>query len=198
MERLVAGQVRPFWFSHDLLCEEQHGFMVRCLTVNNLLRCDTLIANYRNNNEPCDLFLLDFSRAFEKVDHTLQIEQLYNLNIAGNLLGWIQDFLSNRFQQVLYTGAVSAPKPVTSGVIQGFVLGPLLFLGFINDLQQEVVTYDMLLFADDSKAVAPVRYDRDQVLVQRDLTAIGDWSIRNHLPLCIEKSACLHYGFRNR
>ena len=55
----------------------------------------------------------------------------------------------------------------------------------------------MLLFADDSKAVAPVRDDRDQVRVQRDLTAIGDWSIRNHLPFYIEKSACFHYGFRN-
>ena len=56
----------------------------------------------------------------------------------------------------------------------------------------------MLLFTDDSKTVAPVRDHRDQVRVQHNLTAIGNWSIRNHLPLCIEKSACLHYGFRNR
>ena len=60
------------------------------------------------------------------------------------------------------------------------------------------MTRDMLLFADDSKAIGPVRDDRDQVRVHCDLTAIGDWLIRNYLPLCIEKSACPHYGFRNR
>ena len=75
----------------------------------------------------------------------LLIEKLYNLNIAGNFLGWIQDFLNNRFQQVLYKGVVSAPKSVSSGIIQVSVFGPLLFLGCISDLPQGVVTCDMLL-----------------------------------------------------
>ena len=111
-------------------------------TVSNLLQCDALIANYLNNSVPCDVFLLNFSRAFDKVKHHTLIDKLRGLNIAGGLLRWLENFLQNRVQCVVYNGAVSLPKPVKSGVIQGSVIGPTMFLGFINDLPTEVSTCD--------------------------------------------------------
>ena len=133
LERLVASEIRLYWSQHGLLCKEQCGFVPNRSTVTNLLQCDALIANYLNDNVPCDVFLLDFARAFDKVEHQILIEKLSGLNITGGLLLWIENFLQNRSQCVIYDGAISLPKPVRSGVIQGSVIGPTLFLGFMGE-----------------------------------------------------------------
>ena len=177
LERLIASEIRLYWTQHGLLFKEQHGFVPHRSTVSNLLQCDALIANYLNDSVPYDVFLLDFSRAFDKVEHHTLIDKLGGLNIAGGLLCWLENFLQNRVQCVVYNGSVSLPKPVKSGVIQGSVIGPTMFLGFINDLPTEVSTCDLELFADDSKFIVLARDEIDRCNVQRDLSAIGRWSV---------------------
>jgi hypothetical protein len=86
------------------------------------------------------------------VSHSIVIEKLKRLGIAEQPWKWIANFLSNRTQALLYDGALSDEASVTSGVIQGSSIGPLLFVAFINDLPDVVAHSDLLMFADDSKA----------------------------------------------
>ena len=96
-----------------------------------------------------DAIILDFNKAFDKVSHQRLAIELDHYGIRGNLLQWINSFLANRTQQALVEGHTSSPAPVTSGVPQGTVLGPLLFLIYINDSPLKVSSTTRL-FADDS------------------------------------------------
>ena len=130
--------------------------------------------------------MLDFSQAFDKVEHPILLNKLKNLNIDNGLLLWIASFLCNRSQFITFNGSISVPRPVRSGVILGSVIGLTLFVEFINDLLSEVVTCHFELFANDSKAIAPIRDAIDRQKVQLDLLAIEKWSQENHLSLCTE------------
>ena len=144
------------------------------------------------------MILQDFARAFDKVRHDILISKLSNLGISAQPLDWITNFLSNRTQMVIYNDSVSASISVTSGVIQGSVLGTLLFVRFINDLPEQASLCDILLFADDSKAIGAAADSNKQDLVQQDLNSIGSRSEANHLPLSIDKCMCIHYGLHNK
>ena len=111
---------------------------------------------YLNAKEPCDVLLLNFSRVFDRVSHKIFIAELPSFGISGKLPAWFANFLSNRTQFVLYNGAVSTPVSVTSGVVQGSLVGPQLFTMMINDLPKGVVTMRIVLYADDGKVVGKV------------------------------------------
>ena len=200
LERLISDQIRYFWVANKLLCNEQHGFLSGRSTITNLVTADSIIADYLNNYHFVDVILLDFARAFDKVRHDILISKLSSLVISAQTLDWITDFLSNRTQTIIYSDSVSTPIIVTSGIIQSSVLRLLLFVGFINDLLEQALHCDVLLFADDSKAIGATVDSHEQDLVQQDRNSIGRWSEANHLPLSIEKcySMCIPYGLHNK
>ena len=198
LERLISDHIRYFWVANKLLCNEKHGFLPGRSMLTNLVTANSIIADYLNNRHPVDVILLDFAQAFDKVRHDILISKLSSLGISEQPLDWITNFLSNRTQTVIYCDPVSAPISVTSGIIQGSLLGPLLFVGFINGLPLQVSHCDVLLFADDSKAIGTAADSHEQDLVQQDLNSIGSWSETNHLPLSIYKCMCIHYGLHNK
>ena len=116
--------------------------------------------------------MLDFSRAFDKVEHPILLNKLKNLNIDGSLLLWNADFIRNRSQCITCNGTILSPRPVRSGIMQGSAVSSVLFVEFINDLPAEDVTCLLELFANDSKAIAPVRDAIYRQKVQLDLSAI--------------------------
>ena len=124
-----------------------------------------------------DIIVLDFSKAFDKVPHQLVLQKLDFYGVRGDTLGWIQSFLSYRRQQVVLEGTSSSQASVISGVPLGTVLGPLLFLAFINDLS-ECTSSDTRLFADDSLLYRHIRSNSYAEAIQRDLDALEEWETR--------------------
>ena len=137
------------------------------------------LAKGLNDKQQIDAVLLDFSKAFDKVSHRRLAIKLNHYGVRGNTLAWIQDFLSCRTKQVVVDGEKSAPAPVTSGVPQGTVLGPLLFLVYINDLPSRVSS-TARLFADDCLLYRAIKSTDDHQTLQEVL-----WSIwGSHQTLC--------------
>lgn len=197
LERIVVDQLRSFLTVNSLLCAQQHGFISQRSALSNLLQCDSIIAHHLNSAIGCDVILLDFAKAFDKVDHNILLTKLSLFGIEGSLHGWLADFLYGRLQFVYYNDSESSLQPVPSGVVQGSVVGPLLFTLMINDLPQHVVSSDVLLYADDVKIIGKAASPADCSLTQADLNAIEQWSATNKLPLSLSKSQCLHIGRRN-
>ena len=118
---------------------------------------------------------MDFSEAFDKIPHKRLNYKLNWYGIRGDALEWITDFLSSRYQRVVLDGATSDSAPVLSGVPQGTVLGPILFLIYINDLPDGVVNSTVRLFADDCIIYRPIKSKKDTELLQSDLDSVGSW-----------------------
>ena len=121
-----------------------------------------------------DLILLDFSKAFDKVNHSKLLWKLHQHGIRGNTLSWIRAFLADRSQIVILEGEESGSVPVTSGVPLGSVLGPILFLVYINDLPEELSS-QVRLFADDTAVYLTVGGSDDGAALQTDLDRLSVW-----------------------
>jgi hypothetical protein len=134
-----------------------------------------------------DAIFFDFAKAFDRVPHTPLLRKLEAYGIRGFILRWITDFLSNRTFRVKIGSRLSASSTVTLGVPQGSVLGPLLFLIYVNDLP-EVISGNTLLFADDMKS-----WNSDPNTLQMDIDSAKQWSLDWHLPLNDQK--CVHLSF---
>ena len=159
---------------NGILCPEQHGF--RCGR-----SCETQLLGYvdeaseeleRGNQE--DTIVLDFEKAFDKVSHTLLVHKLRRYGIGGRLNAWIDSFLENRQQAVVVGGERSNFMPVDSGVPQGSVVGPCLFLLYINDLPIEIES-KIRLFADDTLCSNTIKHKVDQKKLQKDLDSLTTW-----------------------
>ena len=120
---------------------------------------------------------LDFAKAFDKVPHSALINKLSRFGISGLLRQWFQSYLSNRSQRVTLQGTKSNWLQVTSGVPQGSILGPLLFLAYIDDIAQCIQHHSKIaVFADDSKLYKIISKPSDKILLQQDLTQLSNWS----------------------
>ena len=126
-----------------------------------------------------DVFYLDFSKAFDRVPHQRLLSKLKAHCIDGDIFNWIRSWLSNRKQSVVLNGCQSHWTKVPSGVPQGSVLGPLLFVIFINDIDTAVDTVHCLIlkYADDTKGLRVVDTEDQARLLQTDLDNLSMWSV---------------------
>ena len=178
---------------HKLISQHQHGFLSRKSTNTQLLECcaDWNVAMNSHNN--IDVIYLDFARAFDSVVHSKLLAKLSCYGIDPVLLSWICSFLSNRSQYVKVDKSYSSIQPVISGVPQGSVLGPILFVLYVNDISTLAPAgVTIKLFADDTKLYTTFSGSIPVTCLQSCLTAIFDWSQLWQLKLSPSKCNVMH------
>ena len=185
-ERCIYNHIYPHIV--NLLHPSQHGFLSGKSTATQLVQFLMDASSSIDNSSQIDVIYTDFAKAFDSVSHKLLLEKLCKIGFNGNLLQWLNSYLSNRYQRVLVNGVASDWVKVTSGVPQGSILGPVLFLIFINDLPEMLNYCKPLLFADDAKIFASkIQSFNDCTRIQDDLNALSDWCITNKLDLNVLK-----------
>ena len=156
LETIIRDDMMHFLIKHKLINPSQHGFLEAKSCLTNLLCFLEEITKWVDDGTPVDVIYLDFQKAFDKVPHQRLISKLKSNGMGNSIINWIEQWLTDRRQRVVVDGEVSSLKSVLSGVPQGSVLGPVLFLVYINDLE-EGVTGNILKFADDTKLFGKVK-----------------------------------------
>ena len=189
LEHIITSSIMRYLESNNILTDLQHGFRKRRSCETQLITTINDLATTMDTKSQTDLILLDFSKAFDKVPHKRLIKKLQNYGIRGNINRWITDFLRDRTQQVVLEGEKSDVAPVMSGVPQGSVLGPTLFLIYINDLPSYLSQGSQVrLFADDCVLYRKVENGDDTTKLQTDLDDLqrweDDWMMEFHPQKC--------------
>ena len=147
-------------------------------TVTQLLEFLHHIGFALDRGQQSDITYLDFAKAFDSVSHSRLLLKLHRYGICGQLHEWFKDYLSNRVQRTILLGAISSPLPVLSGVPQGSILGPVLFLIYINDLPSVINQGTSIrIFADDTKCYRTIRDTSDCIALQSGPDRMFKWSI---------------------
>ena len=198
--RIFESFIRDALYDHlistGLLSDKQFGFCKGRSCVTQLLCTIHSWMKSLDNKKAVDAIYLDFSKAFDTVPHKRLIHKLKMYGIQGNVLNWITDFLSNRSQFVTVNGSSSEPAPVSSGVPQGSVLGPILFIYYINDMP-DVTEEELKIFADDTKGSNEIENDVDVLNLQKCIDNLTEWSKLWLLKFNGPKCGVLHMGKNN-
>ena len=150
LERLVYTRTTDCLNKFNILSNSQFGFRAKHSTTHAILHLIDKVTNGMDNSEHTLGIFLDFSKAFDSLDHNIILFKLNYYGIRGSYLEWFRSYLSNRKQYVSIDGAASTLLPLTCGVPQGSIIGPLLFLIYINDISKSSDAVSFILFADDS------------------------------------------------
>ena len=192
-ERVFRKNLVSYLESNNLICDNQHGFRKgrSCLS-QLLIHMDDILTSIQDGDS-VDCIYLDFSKAFDKVDHNKLLSKVRQLGIKGRVYDWIKAFLYNRHQEVVVSGVKSELMQVLSGVPQGSVLGPILFLIYVNDMHKCVSHSTLRSFADDTRLSAKISCLKDCELLQHDLEKVVDWSRSNNMVLHEKKFELLQH-----
>ena len=198
LESLIKDAVMEHLILNNLITDSQHGFMKKRSCLTNLLQFFEYVTCSIDNNIPVDAIYLDFSKAFDKVPHQRLLYKLKSNHVDGNILRWIAEWLRNRRQRVVINGSESMWGPVKSGVPQGSVLGPLLFIIFINDIDLAASDIGIMnKFADDTKLGQSVNSDCDRQKLQTCLNKLCDWASAWGMKFNEKKCNVVHFGKNN-
>ena len=174
LEHILTSQIMKYLEANSILTDVQYGFRSKRSCEAQLFLTIDDFARALDSKLQVDVAILDFAKAFDKVAHARLAQKLNFYGIRGQLLQWLQSFLANRSQQVVVDGRQSSLCNVTSGVPQGSVLGPVLFLLYINDIVTNIHS-QMRLFADDCLIYRPIHSPEDQNILQSDLDKLSAW-----------------------
>ena len=181
---------------YNLICCSQHGFMPRKSCLTNLLEFLEEVTKLVDAGDRVDLMYLDFSCAFDKVLHQRLLVKIKSLGVVGQVADWIENWLTGCKQHAVVNGRFSEWN--TSGVPQGSVLGPSLFIIFINDIDTAVDTLmHVMKFADDTKTCCVANNLEDCHILQQQLNKLFEWSIEWQMLFNMDKCKVIHLGHNN-
>lgn len=196
LESILKEKLVEHMNRHNLIKDSQHGFTSGRSCLTNLLEFFDKVTCELDKSNPVDLIYLDFCKAFDKVPHCRLLRKLEAHGVGGNILGWIKEWLANRRQRVVVEGEFSDWTNVSSGVPQGSVLGPILFLVYINDLELGLISL-LNKFADDSKLLKTVSSEEDVNVLREDLVKLESWADKWQMEFNVEKCSVIHLGSNN-
>ena len=197
LEHIIHSNIMCHFDEHNVLNNKQHGFRKGrscetqlALTVNDL-------AGILDNKGQVDVIITDFSKAFDLVPHQRLLLKLKHAGISGSLHNWISTFLTKRSQQVVLEGNSSTSIVVTSGVPQGTVLGPLLFILYLNDLP-EGISSQVRLLADDCILYREIQTQEDSHKLQNDIDILCNWESRWQMRFNVAKCYAMHMTHKRK
>ena len=193
-ERVLKKSLQNHLEIYDKINKAQHGFRKRRSCLTQLLEHYQNVLEMLEKGQNADTVYLDFSKAFDKVDKGILCQKMKKMGICGKLGEWVFSFLTARQQVVLANGVKSSKSEVKSGVPQGTVLGPLLFLILINDISESNINSIITLFADDTRLTKIISSEQDAEDFQKDLEKIFLWSKENNMLFNSTKFELLQYG----
>ena len=174
MEHVLASQIMSHGEKNKILYPLQHGSRRGRSCETQLIEFIDDLSKNLQNNQQTDVLVMDFAKAFDKVCHSLLAHKPQHYGIQGNVNRWTKNWLANRKQSVVVEGENSQFASVHSGVPQGSVLGPDLFLYYINDLPTKLHS-TVRLFADDTISYLVIEISEDAALLQEDLVTLSEW-----------------------
>jgi len=195
-ESIVRDHIMDHIQKHNILTKFQHGFAPGRSCSTQLVACLETWTDILDRNSNLDSIYLDFSKAFDCVPHERLCMKMENYGIKGKVLAWLKDFLHNRRQKVVVCGEESRWEDVLSGVPQGSVIGPTLFIIFINDMPECVQSF-INMFADDAKLYAEVAEEHQHSVLQQDLERLQSWAKKWQMVFNAQKCKVMHIGNSN-
>ena len=193
-ERVIVEKIMKYMDEKGLFNSRQHGFRKNRSCLSQLLQHYQSLLDILEDKSVADVIYLDFSKAFDKVDHYILLQKLEKIGIKGRLLQWIENFLTSRTQVVAVDGSLSEIEGVISGVPQGTVLGPLLFLVHIGDIDSTLRYATASSFADDTRIMMKVGSSEDCNKLQQDLESVYQWARINNMTFNENKFEHIRYG----
>ena len=196
LEHIISSQMWEHIQSEDILTNKQHGFRKGLNTTTQLLHVTHMAGKSVNEKKHFNMISFDFKKAFDKVCHEMLINKLHSQKFPLQIINWIKQWLSGRTSVVTVNSRTSSSFPVSSGVPQGSVLGPLLFLLYIDDITQNIES-DIRLYADDALLCRNVENDDDALVFQRDIQNMFNWSQRWRMVFNVSKCVHIEIGEEN-
>ena len=195
IESIIRDHILEHFFSNHLFSTQQYGFLKGRNTVLQLIKIFDMWTDMLEEGGQIDVIYTDLEKAFDKVPHNRLLLKLQSYKINIDLIDWIRSFLSNRNLRVKINNTFSNWFPVLSGIPQGSILGPLLFIIYINDLPEECdLVSHIFLYADDAKFFRHIKSPADNKDLQISIDKVQTWTKKWQLKLNIDKCTAVSYG----
>ena len=188
-EKILNVQIQSHLENESVISTSQFGFQKKKGAQDALIKFVNNAFSSLNSSKMIIGIFIDFSKAFDTIDHKILLQKLKAMNFSQNSMALIENYLTNRYQQVSLTNTISPPLKITCGVPQGSILGPTLFLLYINDLFFYTQSFNTILFADDTNLFFETKSpDEDIETINKGLNIVNTWCSNNKLTLNIEKT----------